>query len=168
MKKIVFIFLFMAQITFAFELKSSEVIKFTSVKSTPQIGVLKTDAFVGAIERTEEENPDLRMVDYYEFTGTKNSKLTKKTCEAFLARIFGPLKEITLKVKIEKFSNKLIQSDPVCEAVALDPDPDSKIPERRILLGVKKGAPFALVFKLSKKSEPSVLENTRNFLKSLK
>ena len=168
MKKIIVMLIVFPITSFTLEIKSTEEIRYVSIKDTPLIGMMKTDAFVGAIERTEEENPDLRMVDYYEFTGTKNSKLTKKTCEVFLARIFGPLKEITLKVKIEKFSDKLIQSDPVCEAVALDPDPDSKIPERRILLGVKKGAPFALVFKLSKKSEPSILENTRNFLKSLK
>ncbi|MBC7370428.1 MAG: hypothetical protein H7326_02620, partial [Bdellovibrionaceae bacterium] len=78
--------------------KSKEEVDFLSKKNNEQVSLVKTDDFQGLVTRPDEKNSDLQNAEYYQFKSVDQSKVSQKLCEVWLERIFGPLKEITLKV----------------------------------------------------------------------
>lgn len=173
MRLLVLLTLFMSQLSLAepqkkiLPLQSSEEMKFLDKKDNSFYGFLKTDDFVGFIERKKEVNPDLQTLDYYQFQKEKKSAFDQKRCEELLAKIFGPLKEITLKVSVIKFE-KLANGTTLCQAKAIDPDTHASIPERLVFIRNQKNFDFALVARLSKKSDESTLKNLQKFTQGLK
>lgn len=150
-----------------FPLQSSEIIHFIDRNENSFYGFLKTDDFVGFVERKIEVNPDLQTLDFYQFKTEKKFLFDQKKCEQLLAQIFGPLKEITLKVSVTQFE-KQKNSPAVCVAKAIDPDTHASIPERLIFVSTKKDFSYALVARLSKKSDESTLKNLQKFVQNLK
>lgn len=150
-----------------FPLQSSESIQFIDREENSFYGFLKTDDFVGFVERKKESNADLKTLDFYQFKNEKKSTFNQKKCEELLAKIFGPLKEITLKVSVTQFK-KQENIPAICEANAIDPDSHASIPERLIFMSSRKDFSFALVARLSKKSDESTLKNLQKFVQNLK
>lgn len=147
--------------------KSKEEIEFVH-KSTQSFGDFgKVDAFQGSLIRHYESHPDLQVADFYRFADVSEIKIDKVLCKKILAQIFGPLDKISLKVQsIVIYSTEM---GPACEAQVLDPkDPQSKIPERRVIAGFINMKPTALVFRLSKKADTSIAENIRVFWAGLR
>ncbi|MEK2644050.1 hypothetical protein [Bdellovibrio sp. BCCA] len=147
-------------------IKSKEAIDFLSKSDQTMLDIGKVDDFAGIITRTGESSKDLRTVDLYTFKGIENLSMDKELCEKLLARIFGPLKESSLKYhEAEIFTS---HTGKTCEAQVDDPDKAGKIPERRVVLGFVNAKPVGLVFRLSKKSDKTVKNNIREFWGTLR
>lgn len=147
-------------------LQSKEEIQFESKSENQLLDLFKSDAYLGVLGRPNEKVQDLQLVDLYAFKETSQLSLDEKLCKELLTQIYGPLDKITLQLKNVRIYTS--HTGKTCEAQLDDPDKKSKIPERRTIIGFLKAKPYALVFKLSKKSDLSVQENTRQFWESLR
>lgn len=147
-------------------IQSKEEIEFLSKTEQKMLDLLKTPEFVGIITRTAETNKDLRIVDLYAFKNIQKISMNKELCKRLLSKIYGPLDEISFKVrKVEIYTS---HTGNTCEAQLDNEDSKTKIPERRTIVGFLNAQPYAVVFKLSKKSTPSDQENVKKFWDSLR
>lgn len=144
---------------------SSELLEFVGRGDQKMIDFGKTSDFVGVITRVHEKG-DTRIVDLYEFKNIEAVPMDKALCEKVLAKIFGPLDKISLKVsKIEIFAS---HTGKTCEAQLDDEDKEAKIAERRVIIGFLNAKPVALVTKMSKKSGKTEQESIRKFWDTLR
>jgi len=147
-------------------IQSKEEIQFVSKAENKLIDIFKTNDFVGIIGRLNEKNQDLAMVDLYTFKETSKISIDEALCKEYLAKIFGDLNKITLKVsKVEVYTS---HTGKTCEAQIDDPTKTGKIPERRAIIGFLNAKPYAIVFQLSKKSTSIEQENAKKFWDSLR
>ncbi|WP_374077273.1 hypothetical protein [Bdellovibrio bacteriovorus] len=147
-------------------IKSKESIEFLSKNDQTMLDIGKVDDFAGIITRNGEPAKDLRTVDLYTFKGIETLSMDKDLCEKLLTRIFGPLKESSLKYHgAELFTS---HTGKTCEAQFDDADKEGKIPERRVVIGFVNAKPVGLVFRLSKKSDKAVKHNIREFWGTLR
>lgn len=147
-------------------IQSKEEINYRSKTESKLLEAFKSKAFMGVIGRPNEKNQDLAQVDLYVFKETKKISMDEKLCKDLLSKIYGDLNKITLKVtKLEVY---ISHTGKTCEAQVDDPDKESKIPERRTILGFLNAKPYGIVFQLSKKSNGETQENARKFWDSLR
>ena len=148
-------------------IKSKEEIDFMSPKDEPMMSLLsKNPDFSGVITRTAEANPNLQVADLYAFKNISEVKMTKEVCTKILEKIYGPIKEISLKVRnINIYSS---HTGNTCEAQIDNDDSKAKIPERRTVIGFLNAQPYALVFKFAKKSTPAEQAEVKKFWDSLR
>lgn len=146
-------------------IQSKEEVQFESKSENQLLDLFKSDAYLGVLGRPNEKIQDLQLVDLYTFKETQQISLDESLCKDLLAQIYGPLDKITLQLKSVKIYTS--HTGKTCEAQLDDPARTSKIPERRTIIGFLKVKPYALVFKLSKKSDTTVQENARQFWESL-
>lgn len=147
-------------------IQSKEEIKFMSKQENELLGAFKTDSFVGIIARIDEKSNDLTAVDLYAFKDTKKMSMDEALCKELLTKVYGPLDKITLKVKDIKIF--MSHTGKTCEAQIDDPVKDTPVPERRAIVGFLKAKPYAIEFKLSKKSTPDDQDNARKFWETLR
>jgi hypothetical protein len=147
--------------------KSKEEINFVDKKTDQRLAFAEVDSFQGILKRLSQTDRDLKTANVYAFAGISEIKMTKPVCEKLLAKIFGPLDKITLKVKnVEIFKTDIGDS---CQAQVVD-DYDSKalIPEQLAVLGFIHGKPMGLVFSFHKKSDAAAQDNIRAFWQGLR
>lgn len=160
--------LFSTSLVFAAKapIQSKEEIEFLTKSENKMIGFTKTPEFTGVMVRTAQANAHLRDVDLYSFKETSKISMDEGLCKEYLSKIYGPLNEISLKVrKVEIFSS---HTGKTCEAQIENEDPQAKIPERRTVLGFVNAKPYGLVFKFSKKSTSDEQNDVRKFWDSLR
>lgn len=146
-------------------LKSKENIEFITKSEQPLLDLMKTNNFLGVLVRTDKTQRDLRHVDLYAFKDIQEISINQQLCEKLLEKIYGPRKEISLKVQnINLYKS---HSGNTCEATITNPDSKAKFPERRTIIGFIKAKPYALVFKFSKPSKVNEQEEARKFWDSL-
>ena len=147
-------------------LKSKQDISFTAKTERKFLDLQKNEDFAGVITRNYETSRDLRLVDLYIFKDVAKISMDEDLCKQFLTKIYGPLDKITLKTrKIQIYSTK---TGKACEAQLDDEDTQAKIPERRTIVGFINAKPYAIVFRLSKKSTPDVQEDIKKFWSDLR
>lgn len=146
--------------------KSKEDLRFVGKDERPLIDLGKSKDFVGMFERPNESVADLRHVDLYAFKNLQAMKMDQALCAKLLDSMFGPAKDNPLK-----FSDLVIyksHTGATCEAVVIDPDKGTRIPERRVILGFINLKPLALVFRFSQKTNPSLQQAPREFWATLR
>lgn len=147
-------------------IQSKEEIDFLSKRDQKMIDFMKTPEFTGVITRTGESNANLRVVDLYTFKDVSQISMDEVLCKKLLAKIYGPLDEISLKVrKVEIYTS---HTGKTCEAQIDNEDSQAKIPERRTILGFINAKPYGLVFRFSKKSTSDEQQDVRKFWDSLR
>lgn len=149
------------------QVTSKEEIQFVPRGQRAFVDETKPEGFKGVIKRVNEHQADIRLIDLYEFPSEKSTAMTKSLCDKVLVKIFGPASASGLTLSSLKMQQTPMGS--VCE-VQLDDtlDPHARIPERRILIGMLKFKPQALVFKLSQKSDAATRESILKFWKGLR
>jgi hypothetical protein len=146
--------------------KSNQPLEYISKTENKMMDLFKTDNFLGVLNRPQEKNQDLSMVDLYLFKEPPKLSMDEKLCKEFLVKIYGNLNTMTLKLaKLEIYTS---HTGKTCEAQIVDPDKMSKIPERRTVIGFLNAKPYGVVFQLSKKSTPATQESIREFWDSLR
>lgn len=126
----------------------------------------KVDQFMGIFVRNAEPQKDLRQVDVYVFPEAKETKISPAVCEQLLGKIFGPLKESSLKYHgTELYQGR---TGKTCLARLDDPDRSGKFPQRYVLLGVINLKIVGLVFKLAGPANAETQENMKSFWQSLR
>lgn len=148
-----------------YSLVSSEETEFVGKDEKPLVDFNKTDKFVGILTRTSVKDSLETDIDVYEFPSTK--KMDKTVCESLRDQVFGPAKEISLKVKsLELFSSP--RAGEVCESSLTDEDPNGKIKERHFMAFKLGDKTYGLVFRFMKTPSKEQSEDARNFVKSLR
>jgi hypothetical protein len=145
---------------------SKEDVIFAHKNDQKMLGFANADSFVGYFTRTAQADKNMRQAELYDLAQIKDLKMDEALCHKALAEIFGPLNEITLKAHDVKIWTS--HTGKTCEASMVDPYAQAVIPERRVQVGFIKAKPYALVFKLSKKSTAEQQENMRSFWDSLR
>lgn len=146
--------------------QSKEEIEFLSKKDQNLIDVAKTDDFAGIITRPNQSNPALKTIDLYTFQDVKPLNMDKTLCSQLLERLFGPVKESSLKISEPEIFNS--HTGKTCEVQVKDPDAEGKIPERRVLIGFVNAKPIGLVFRFPKPSDKAAQQNARDFWSTLR
>jgi hypothetical protein len=145
---------------------SKEEIEYTSKTEQKFLDLLKTPEFEGVITRTSEPNRELQLVDFYDFKNVQEVAMTKELCKKLLAKIYGPLNEISLKVRdVQIFTS---HTGNTCEAQIDNDFSKARIRERRTIIGFLNAKPYGLVFKFSRKSVAAEQENAKKFWDSLR
>lgn len=144
---------------------SSEVIEFTGKNDQKLIDFAKTEDFAGLLTRVNEKG-DRRIVDLYSFKNIDAVPMNEALCKSILAKMFGPLDKISLKLK--KTQIYASHTGKTCEAQLDDEDKEAKIPERRVIVGFLNAKPTALVMRFSKKSGAEDSESIRKFWDTLR
>jgi hypothetical protein len=72
----------------------------------------------------------------------------------------------TLKISDMNIFNS--HTGKTCEALILDPDKESLLPERRFVAGFLNAKPTALIFEVGKKSSQTAANDIRKFWDSLR
>ena len=146
--------------------KSKEDLEFISKDAYPLLDITKSKDFVGIFVRQKESSEDLRKVDLYAFKNVQTMKMDQALCAKLVASMFGAVKDNPYK-----FSELVIfkaHTGNTCEAVVIDPDKGTRIPERRVILGFINLKPLALVFRFSQKTNPSLQQAPRDFWATLR
>ncbi|UYL09761.1 hypothetical protein B9G69_004130 [Bdellovibrio sp. SKB1291214] len=152
--------------TSAAPVESKEDVIFAHKKDQKMLGFANADSFVGYFTRTAQADKNMRQAELYDLAQIQDLKMDEALCKKALAEIFGNLNEITLKAQDVKIWTS--HTGKTCEASMVDPYVQAVIPERRIHVGFIKAKPYAIVFKLAKKSTAEQQENMRSFWDSLR
>lgn len=144
-----------------------EDVEFLDKKNRPFLDFGKKDDFAGVIRRSYLANADQRDIDFYDFSRIKAEKMTDVYCRKLAEEVFGPLKEISLKVDSqEKFLSP--RSGEVCRMILVDDDKDGLFKERHFYALVYRKKPYGLVGRFKKMAKTEEKEELRDFVKSLK
>lgn len=145
---------------------SKEDVEYIAKQDKKMLDLGKVDQFTGIFVRNAEPQKDLRQVDVYIFPEEKETKINPVVCEQLLGKIFGPLKESSLKYQgTELYQGR---TGKTCLARLDDPDKSAKFPQRYVLLGVINMKIVGLVFKLSGPAKADAQENMKSFWQSLR
>lgn len=144
-----------------------EDVEFLDKESRPFLDFGKKDDFTGVIRRLYLENADQRDIDFYDFSKIKAEKMTDVYCRKLAEEVFGPLKEISLKVASqEKFTSP--RSGEICQMIFVDEDKEGLFKERHFYALVFRGKPYGLVGRFKKTAKTEEKEELRDFVKNLK
>lgn len=147
--------------------RSDEDIEFTSLAEQPLLGLTRNSYFTGVLVRLGEGKDDLKQIDVYEFKDVDKMKIDKAICENLLAKIFGPLKDLDLKLK----TTEILQTERagnMCEAVMEDPGKEAAFHERRVFIGISHAQVYGLVFRFVKSPTANERDNIHDFVKRLR
>lgn len=145
---------------------SKEDVEFIAKQDQKMLDLGKVDQFMGIFVRNSESQKDLRQVDLYIFPEEKETRINQAVCEKLLAKVFGSLKESSLKYQgTEVFQGR---TGKTCLARMDDPDRSAKFPQRYVFFGAINLKIVGLVFKLSAPPRPDTKENMKSFWQSLR